>query len=224
MRSLFLLEAVAVLILAASCTTEEEASVSEDPSSAEEETTTESTTEERTEGVATEEKEEERGTEPSSDGGSRTTYKESTTRVVVASGGEPTSGDTEGKKEASLLGASPTTPLGAGDLNCREDFVYQEDAQAVYEQDTSDPHGLDGPIGPTSDGEPGVACEMLPHRSNTQAPATQSPQETRSVPCYQDPVCSGEQARIQTEWANMSEQEKAAERQANIAKLQGKSR
>jgi len=206
MRSRFLLGAVAVLILAASCsTTEEEASVSEDPSSAEEETTTESTTEE--------------GTEPSSDGGSRTTYKESTTKVVVASGGKATSGDTKGKEEST-----PTTPLGAGELNCREDFVYQEDAQAVYEQDTSDPHGLDGPIGPTSDGEPGVACEMLPHRSNTQAPATQSPQETRSVPCYQDPVCSGEQARIQTEWANMSEQEKAAERQVNIAKLQGKSR
>ena len=43
-----------------------------------------------------------------------------------------------------------------GDLDCG-DFDYQEDAQAVYEQDTSDPNGLDGPIGEGYTGEQGEA-------------------------------------------------------------------
>ncbi len=29
------------------------------------------------------------------------------------------------------------------DLNCEEDFTYQEDAQAVLDRDPSDPNGLD---------------------------------------------------------------------------------
>ena len=49
------------------------------------------------------------------------------------------------------------------DLNC-SDFDYQEDAQEVYEQDTSDPNGLDGPPGEGYTGEEGVACEDLPSR------------------------------------------------------------
>ena len=49
-----------------------------------------------------------------------------------------------------------------GDLYDCEDFTYQEDAQAVYDQDPSDPYGLDGPIGDSFTGEPGVACEELP--------------------------------------------------------------
>src|SRR5215218_9324842 len=53
----------------------------------------------------------------------------------------------------------PTTPAEAQeDLDCLTDFTYQEDAQAVYDQDPSDPNGLDG-----NDND-GVACEMLPHR------------------------------------------------------------
>jgi hypothetical protein len=51
-----------------------------------------------------------------------------------------------------------------GDRYDCEDFTYQEEAQSVYEQDTSDPYGLDGPIGEAFDGEQGVACEELPHR------------------------------------------------------------
>ena len=47
------------------------------------------------------------------------------------------------------------------DLYDCADFATQEEAQAVYDQDPSDPYGLDGPIGETSDGEPGVACEEL---------------------------------------------------------------
>jgi hypothetical protein len=52
---------------------------------------------------------------------------------------------------------------GAQDLYDCGDFATQEEAQAVFDQDTSDPYGLDGPIGPTSAGVPGVACENLPH-------------------------------------------------------------
>lgn len=41
------------------------------------------------------------------------------------------------------------------DLNC-DDFATQEEAQAVYNQDPNDPHGLDG-----NDND-GIACESLP--------------------------------------------------------------
>ena len=60
---------------------------------------------------------------------------------------------------AGGVGAQET----ADQFDC-EDFQYQEEAQAVYDQDPSDPHGLDGPIGEASDGVAGVACEGLPHR------------------------------------------------------------
>lgn len=43
------------------------------------------------------------------------------------------------------------------DLNC-DDFEFQEDAQAVLDQDPSDPNGLD------SDND-GIACEDLPSGS-----------------------------------------------------------
>jgi uncharacterized protein YcfL len=59
------------------------------------------------------------------------------------------------------------------DLDC-DDFDYQEDAQAAYEQDTSDPHGLDGPPGEGYSGEQGEACEALPNRVATPSPTQQS--------------------------------------------------
>ncbi len=50
------------------------------------------------------------------------------------------------------------TPAEAqsGDRYDFADFDTQEEAQAVYDQDPSDPSGLDGP--------PGVACQSLSHR------------------------------------------------------------
>ena len=42
-----------------------------------------------------------------------------------------------------------TPPAFAQDLYDCADFQYQEDAQAVYGQDTSDPYGLDGLPGET---------------------------------------------------------------------------
>jgi hypothetical protein len=61
---------------------------------------------------------------------------------------------------------APAQAQGAQDLyDCYTgQFTYQEEAQAIYDQNPNDPYGLDGPIGPTSDGQPGVACEDLPHR------------------------------------------------------------
>ena len=62
-----------------------------------------------------------------------------------------------------------------GDLYDCQDFAFQEDAQEVYNQDTSDPYGLDGPIGVAFTGEPGVACEELPSRGTGGEPMTQQP-------------------------------------------------
>lgn len=55
----------------------------------------------------------------------------------------------------------PTTASAQDEFNC-SDFTYQEEAQAKFNEDPSDPHGLDGPIGEESSGTPGVACEDLP--------------------------------------------------------------
>lgn len=55
---------------------------------------------------------------------------------------------------ASFSMAATATALAQDDLNC-SDFATQEDAQAEYDRDTSDPHGLDRD-------KDGVACEDLP--------------------------------------------------------------
>ncbi|MBB5854280.1 excalibur calcium-binding domain-containing protein [Amycolatopsis umgeniensis] len=57
---------------------------------------------------------------------------------------------------ASVAFALAEAPAVA-DLNCKRDFKYQEDAQAVLDQDRSDPHNLD-------DDDDGIACETLPKR------------------------------------------------------------
>lgn len=46
-------------------------------------------------------------------------------------------------------------------FNC-EDFDSQAEAQAELRSDSSDPSGLDGPVGRGTDGIPGVACESRP--------------------------------------------------------------
>ena len=82
----------------------------------------------------------------------------------------------------------PTAPAEAqgpaeGDRYDCKDFTYQEEAQSVYEQDRSDPFGLDGPIGSASSGTPGVACEDLPHRPvDGGGPTTSVPPTTTSPP------------------------------------------
>jgi hypothetical protein len=78
--------------------------------------------------------------------------------------------------------ALAVSPAGAqqGDLNC-DDFLFQEDAQAVYDADPSDPHGLDGPPGPSSSGVPGLACEDLTSRGSS-APTTVTTASPVTVP------------------------------------------
>ncbi|MGW0188527.1 excalibur calcium-binding protein [Streptomyces sp. NPDC003362] len=50
-------------------------------------------------------------------------------------------------------------PAHAQDLDCTH-FAHQEDAQAVFDADPSDPHGLDEDTGP----DDGVACDVLARR------------------------------------------------------------
>jgi len=59
---------------------------------------------------------------------------------------------------AAVLAAAASFPLSGvafaqGDLNC-DDFATQEEAQAEYESDTSDPNNLDAD-------DDGIACEDL---------------------------------------------------------------
>ncbi|MFB7927506.1 MULTISPECIES: excalibur calcium-binding protein [Streptomyces] len=64
------------------------------------------------------------------------------------------------------------------DLDCR-DFSFQEDAQAVFDADPSDPNRLDEDQGP----DDGIACEVLPRRgvisptssATPSAPVTTTP-------------------------------------------------
>lgn len=65
---------------------------------------------------------------------------------------------------ATLLSPTPAAFAQTGDLNCR-DFTYQEEAQAVYDADESDPNELDG-------NDDGIACESLPHRPAQQPTST----------------------------------------------------
>lgn len=61
---------------------------------------------------------------------------------------------------AAIVCISPLAGTAhAQDLDCR-DFAFQEDAQAVFDQDPSDPDRLDEDQGP----DDGIACEALPHR------------------------------------------------------------
>ncbi|MEV5885960.1 excalibur calcium-binding protein [Streptomyces sp. NPDC052020] len=95
---------------------------------------------------------------------------------------------------AGLLIAVTAAGLPAGtayaqDLDCGH-FTYQEEAQAVFDSDRSDPHRLDEDQGPYD----GIACEVLPHRGTgatvsatsrpprptapTMAPTTKAPSPT----------------------------------------------
>ncbi|WP_432062386.1 hypothetical protein [Streptomyces sp. S1] len=67
------------------------------------------------------------------------------------------------------LAVVSVTPLSgvahAQDLDCG-DFRFQEDAQAVFDRDTSDPNRLDEDQGP----DDGIACEALPRRGTSAVP------------------------------------------------------
>ena len=71
-----------------------------------------------------------------------------------ATTGIPTLPPSTSPPSAGLPSTTPPadTGLGGGDLDCSH-FEYQEDAQAVYDRDPSDPHGLEG------NDQDGIACE-----------------------------------------------------------------
>lgn len=62
------------------------------------------------------------------------------------------------------------------DLDCR-DFSFQEDAQAEFNRDPSDPNRLDEDQGP----DDGIACEALPRRSGG-ASTTRQPVGPTALP------------------------------------------
>jgi hypothetical protein len=76
----------------------------------------------------------------------------------------------------------PSTPAKAqspaeGDRYDCKDFTYQEEAQAVFDQNPSDPYGLDEDDPRPDDG---IACEALPSRPG-DGPVT-TPEPTSSPP------------------------------------------
>ncbi|MBT2492469.1 excalibur calcium-binding protein [Streptomyces sp. ISL-96] len=90
---------------------------------------------------------------------------------------------------AVVLVAAASVPLSGvsyaqPDLDC-SDFAFQEEAQAEFNRDPSDPHGLDEDQGE----DDGVACEALPSRGEVgtatatpPAPATATVTATIPAP------------------------------------------
>src|SRR4051812_41150839 len=69
---------------------------------------------------------------------------------------------------AVLATAGPLTGVAhaQGDLDCA-DFRFQEDAQAQFDLDRTDPNRPDEDQG----GDDGIACEVLPHRGTAAVSA-----------------------------------------------------
>src|SRR3954447_9645032 len=83
-----------------------------------------------------------------------------------------------GAAVAVLATAGPLTGVAhaKGDRDCA-DFRFQEDAQAVFDLDPSDPNRLDEDRGR----DDGIACEVLPRR-DTAAVSVASPLPTTALP------------------------------------------
>ncbi|MFI8304181.1 excalibur calcium-binding protein [Streptomyces sp. NPDC085927] len=64
----------------------------------------------------------------------------------------------------------------AQDLDCA-DFTYQEEAQALFNLDRSDPNRLDEDQGPDDN----VACEALPRRDGSLTSSTSAPRPTATT-------------------------------------------
>lgn len=90
----------------------------------------------------------------------------------------------------TLSTAFASAALAQDEFDCA-DFATQEEAQAVYDEDTSDPSGLDGPIGTGFTGEEGVACEELPSGETgtdmSVEPAAETSAEPSASPTAADP-------------------------------------
>ncbi len=93
----------------------------------------------------------------------------------------------------------------AQDLYDCSDFDTQEEAQAVYEEDTSDPYGLDEDDG----ADDGIACETLPSggaaAEDTMMETTMSPSPTTSMsPSSSPPTTSSPTSTTATSTATAS--------------------
>ncbi|MER5450245.1 excalibur calcium-binding domain-containing protein [Streptomyces sp. NPDC002764] len=73
----------------------------------------------------------------------------------------------------ATVGPAAAVAHAQNDLNC-SDFAFQEDAQAVFNSDPSDPNRLD------ADND-GIACEDLPHRATATATAAATAVPRRGV-------------------------------------------
>ncbi len=82
---------------------------------------------------------------------------------------------------ALVLALTPAVMAQTNQFNC-SDFEFQEDAQEVFNQDTSDPNLLDEDDGV----DDGIACENLPSRGTgtgaTGSQYTQQPTATQYAP------------------------------------------
>ncbi|MCX2924902.1 excalibur calcium-binding protein [Streptomyces sp. NEAU-W12] len=79
-----------------------------------------------------------------------------------------------------LVALAATLPVAhtahAQDLDCA-DFTYQEEAQALFNLDRSDPNRLDEDQGPDDN----IACEALPRRDDTLTSSTSAPRATATT-------------------------------------------
>ncbi len=78
----------------------------------------------------------------------------------------------------AIVSVAPLSGVAhAQDLDC-VDFRFQEDAQAEFNRDSSDPNRLDEDRGP----DDGIACEVLPNRSGAGTVPPVSPSTTAVPP------------------------------------------
>ncbi|MFE9926789.1 excalibur calcium-binding protein [Streptomyces sp. NPDC005774] len=79
-----------------------------------------------------------------------------------------------------LVALAATLPVAhtahAQDLDC-VDFTYQEEAQALFNLDRSDPNRLDEDQGPDDN----VVCEALPRRDGSLTSSTSAPRPTAAT-------------------------------------------
>jgi hypothetical protein len=87
--------------------------------------------------------------------------------------------------------------LAQDEFDC-DDFDTQEEAQAVFNDDPSDPSGLDGPPGDAFTGEQGVACEELPSGGSTVDPAAEPAAETSVEPSASATAEAGDEIDMAT--------------------------
>lgn len=90
---------------------------------------------------------------------------------------------------AIVLGA--TTAQAQDVYNC-DDYTYQEEAQAVYDADPSDPNGLDGD-------NDGIACEDLPSQGGA-APTSAAAPTALSGPILPSGTGSGPSSSADYTW------------------------